>query len=209
MNRRFEWVIRGDRSGPDSRCDIDLANDSRWAVVPTLGSLVPGWLLLIPRTPVLSVARLGEVERRAAFNLASELSEHLIAFGPQRLLLEHGPNREESNVGCGVDQAHLHVVVTSSDLFGIVLCDPDVHWEEVSVRDPWHGLSKRQEYYLISNFERSYVGFAAKSQSQYFRRKIAQAIGKSDCWDYRSWPHYEHAQRTIQYFAGFTISEAA
>jgi hypothetical protein len=39
------------------------------------------------------------------------------------------------------------------------------------------------------------------AQSQYFRRKIAHICGTPGAWDYREWPCYENAQRTIEYFA--------
>jgi hypothetical protein len=55
---RFAWILRGATSGPDEAFDEDLACYPEAAVIPTRGAFVPTWLLVVPRTPCLSLARI-------------------------------------------------------------------------------------------------------------------------------------------------------
>lgn len=200
MVKRFDWVLAGERIGADKVCDVDLLEHSDAAVVPTLGSLVPGWLLVVPRLEALSFARLDYGVRCALFLFARELAKEAKHFGKRTFLLEHGPGEYLSQIGCGVDQAHLHVVPTDFDLLGNVLEDGDIDWKEVSPNNPWKEIGDGQEYYLISDDCSSYVGLPRCVKSQYFRRQIAHLNGDADKWNYREWPFYENARRTIQYF---------
>jgi ATP adenylyltransferase len=116
---------------------------------------------------------------------------------------------EKSQIGCGVDQAHLHLVPTEHQLLGAVLADDSVRWAEVDSADPWAVIRPKAEYYLISDSTQSYVGFPLEPRSQYFRKKLAALNGTPDEWDYRKWPHYEHIKRTIDGFAIEHIGQAA
>ncbi len=104
-------------------------------------------------------------------------------------------------MGCGVDQAHLHIVPTGFRLVDAILADRAVEWIEADQIDPWSTLPSDGEYYLIRTSTEAYVGSPLKPESQYFRKKFAALAGKPKEWNYREWPHYEHIQRTIDHFA--------
>ena len=80
-------------------------------ITPTLGSIIPDWILIIPRTPVLNFAHW------QAMNgiLPSELVQNILAKRCIKLnraiWFEHGPSGAGTSVGCGIDQAHLHVII--------------------------------------------------------------------------------------------------
>jgi ATP adenylyltransferase len=209
MQNRFDWVVRGDATGPDPKSDIDLFHGQSVAVVPSLGSIYPGWLLAIPRQRLLSLRQLRTDERANLLRLCKGVGKQLSAFSSQVFYLEHGPAMEESQVGCGVDQAHLHLVPTEHQLLDDVLADDSVRWSEVDNADPWAVIPPKTEYYMISNLKKSYVGFPLEPRSQYFRKKLAALNGTPDEWDYRKWPHYEHIERTIDGFAIERIGQAA
>jgi ATP adenylyltransferase len=209
MQNRFEWVVRGEATGPNAKSDIDLFRDHSVAVVPSLGSIYPGWLLAIPRQRLLSLRQLRSDERTNFLRLCNRVEKRLSTFSSQVFYLEHGPAAEKSQVGCGVDQAHLHMVPTRHHLLDDVLADDSVTWSEVDNVDPWAFIPPEIEYYLISNLTRSYVGFPLEPCSQYFRKKLAALNGTPDEWDYRKWPYYEHIERTINGFAIEHIGQAA
>jgi ATP adenylyltransferase len=206
---RFDWVISGCSQGPEPACDQDLFNHPMAAVVPTLGSLVPGWLLVVPRAKSLALRDLPQQHRRDILNLARQLADEVKVFGRTPFILEHGPSKPSSAVGCGVDQSHLHVVPMDRDLLNSALADKSVLWTFTSMQDPWSSCSPGQEYLLICRDDECYIGVPYVAQSQYFRRKIAHICGTPDAWDYREWPCHENAQRTIEYFAGARQHRAA
>jgi diadenosine tetraphosphate (Ap4A) HIT family hydrolase len=170
------------------------------AVVPTLGALVPGWLLIVPRAQSLSFKDLPRNQRQDLLTLARSLEPELAAFGHRTFIFEHGPSKPLTGIGCGVDQSHLHTVAMDADLLGRVLADESVAWMTADARDPWNSCRNDQEYLLICRERACYIGFPRVAQSQYFRRKIAEFLGMPDAWDYREWPFHENAQRTIEHF---------
>jgi ATP adenylyltransferase len=203
MSKRFNWVTLGLSRGPDPLCDIDLLQHPAAGVVPTLGSLLPGWLLVVPRIPSLSLHQLSSNQRQRVFAVAQEAARCVSNFGHRTFIFEHGPTESLSAMGCGVDQSHVHVLAMDGDLLETALADVSVIWNPVSTEDRWSKCRDGREYLLICEKDRCYVGSPHSPQSQYFRRKIAQIQGKPDAWDYRGWPCYENVQRTIGHCATF------
>lgn len=209
MVGRFEWVTQGLANGPDTVCDVDLSRSQSFALVPSLGSIVEGWLLAIPRRKLLSLRELKAPERMDLVTFSVEAVARLRSISSQFVMFEHGPVEQQSKVGCGVDQAHLHVVSTKLDLLSDVLSDDSVEWMEADINDPWSSLPKQREYYLIFNSSKAYVGFPRAPISQFFRRRLAALSQAHEKWNYRQWPQYENARRTIDAFACSAERKAA
>ncbi|MEK9279822.1 MULTISPECIES: hypothetical protein [unclassified Bradyrhizobium] len=209
MRSRFDWIIQGQTVGPDLKCDVDLLPGGPFAVVPSLGSLCPGWVLAIPRKPLLSIRQLPTNERTAFLRSCEAVADSLSGFNPNVHYFEHGPSTRKSVVGCGVDQAHLHIVPTPLKLLEFVLADKSVGWTEVDSVDPWATVRPDAEYYLIATSTTAYVGIPTKPESQYFRKHLAALSGIPNRWNYREWPHYEHIERTVDCFAIERAREAA
>jgi len=169
---RFDWITSGCSRGPQPACDRDLFNFPLAAVVPTLGSLVPGWLLVVPRVKSLAFRDLPKQHRQDILSLAQRLAVEVKAFGRNSFIFEHGPSKPSSAVGCGVDQSHLHVVPMDGDLLSAALADESVLWTVTNAQDPWSKCSPGGEYLLICRDDECYVGRPHVAQSQYFRRKI-------------------------------------
>lgn len=197
MPNRFDWITSGERSGPDPVCDLDLRDHQLAAVVPTLGGLVPGWLLVIPRIEALGFRDLQPKSRMEVLGLARTIGEEVSAEGGQPYILEHGPSKASTVMGCGVDQAHLHVVPLQRDLLATCLSDRSIEWFAADPVDPWRSCEGGREYLLICKDDACYIGYPSSCESQYFRKKIAQLLEVPDVWDYRRWPFYENARRTI------------
>jgi diadenosine tetraphosphate (Ap4A) HIT family hydrolase len=199
MKSRFDWVTHGLPRGQNPRCDVPVASIPEGVAIPSVGALVPGWLLVIPRQAALSYANMDQGTRNRLYQLARDLAHEVSDLGCP-VILEHGAAVSNSSVGCGVDQAHLHVVPVRFDLLGRVLADPWVAWSETSVENPWDSVPFGREYYLIIAGNEAFVGAPIVSQSQFFRRHIANGVDLSEQWDYKGWPHYGNVERTIRKF---------
>jgi ATP adenylyltransferase len=156
MKSRFDWVITGQAAGPDPKCDVDLLPEHSFALVPSLGSLCPGWVLAVPREPLLSLRALPTHERTAFLTSCRVVADTLSEFHTSSYYFEHGPGTRRSIVGCGVEQAHLHIVPSPLNLLGLVLADRSVQWTEVDRNDPWATLPLDAEYSLIATSETAY-----------------------------------------------------
>lgn len=200
MAERFDWIRRGDPIGPNLECDLDLLGHQVAAVVPTIGSLVPGWTLVVPRISALSISQLSVSHRRQILDIAATVRNKVSRWASQTYFFEHGANSAGSATGCGVDQAHLHIVPLEFDLISAALREAEGEWLEVSRDDPWMDSDTTQDYYLISNYEQAYVTYPKIKLSQFFRRIVAREIGRPEEWDYRRYPHYANVEQTVGRF---------
>lgn len=190
--------------GADSQSDIwnkPLIESENFVVIPSLGALVPGWVLLLPKGHYLSMGALppsmiGEMEE-VKRDLASRLSE---AFG-ELCAFEHGPGRAKRDVGCGVDHAHLHVVPINFDLRRAAqpLLPDDLGWSAASFDDCRRAYGIGRDYlYLEQPLGNGSIAVHDDFGSQLFRRAIANQLGLSDEYNWREHPQIAHIVSTVQ-----------
>jgi diadenosine tetraphosphate (Ap4A) HIT family hydrolase len=172
--------------------DTPLFESQNFVALPTVGALVEGWLLIVPREPLLSFAEVPNAHKKElegfVWEVASALTE---AYGPISLF-EHGPSSVGSSVGCGVDYAHLHLVPFCCDLVsGAKIREPLITWRVVtSMTEAW-ASSQREEYWIVQNeFNKSpcYRGTfnGINPPSQLFRKVIASHLGRPDDFDWKT-----------------------
>jgi len=93
-----------------------LFETNSFVVVPSLGSFVPGWLLLVSKLHFRRIAELRLQLIEELENLKAKVGQELrSAFGPY-VCFEHGPVGGVSAAGCCVEHLHLHMVPVSVDL---------------------------------------------------------------------------------------------
>jgi diadenosine tetraphosphate (Ap4A) HIT family hydrolase len=199
MRQRFAWITDGKLQGPDPACDAALRVCPEALAIPTVGAIVPNWALVVPRFPALSLAMLSGPRRKAVVDLAEAAAKTMGSL-EDAVFFEHGPRVRDSAIGCGVDQAHLHVIVSEVDFVESALKDDTVTWTLVRSADPWDSV-KGLEYYLLRAPVGTFIGIPRIQTSQFFRRHIARAAGLPDQWDYNRWPHYKNVRRTYERFS--------
>lgn len=198
---RFSWIIKQHRTGPLQPFDVDLADHATAAVIPSAGSLVANWLLIVPRVQFMCLADAPREIRSAVMSIGWEESLARCGSGDGRYYFEHGARQAGSLFGCGVDQAHLHVVPLNFDLLHAAThSDATWQWQEVGdIRDPWAEIPTGREYLLVSNFERTFFATPLGKVSQFFRKLIARELGSPTMWDYRKYGCEQNAELTIGY----------
>jgi diadenosine tetraphosphate (Ap4A) HIT family hydrolase len=80
-NTRFHWLLTGGPSRAGEIWNTELLGSKSFAVVPSLGALVPGWVLIVPRRPMLSLRELSTSEQAELFLLIQRSSAALRVFG--------------------------------------------------------------------------------------------------------------------------------
>ena len=200
---RFDWVVQGASRGPDNVFDEDLAEFPPAAVIPTRGAFVAEWLLVVPRVRCLSVAELSHTERARVLAVAETVSARVSARVGASVLFEHGPRRRGSATGCGVEQAHLHVVGGAPDLLDRLIEQvAEAKWSTADHSDPWQGIPPDEEYLMVRDYGRAARAVVSSATSQRLRRALADVLGCGEEWDYRSHPHEWNARRTKEMFHG-------
>jgi diadenosine tetraphosphate (Ap4A) HIT family hydrolase len=186
------------RYGPHA--DRELLNDGVFRVLPTLGQLVEGHLLIVPSPHITSMGDLMPKESNHLEAVCDTVRQALREAYGQVLFFEHGI-RGAGSGGCGIDHAHIHAVPVAAD--GIL---------DILVREfggcAIHRLANIQEavkpgssYLFVEDSSASrYVFPVSELPSQYMRRVVAESMGKSD-WDWRKCGQEPELMATLERLA--------
>ncbi len=179
---------------PESRV---LFRSNNFAVIPSLGQILEGYLLVLP---IKHFKALGDLPGllREEFAAISECLGKILKdqYGPY-VLFEHG-TRSQGVGGCGIYHAHLHATPlagVSDPVNALKLRFPYIelaHLNEISKRSA--GLLAYL-FYQDSD-ARLYLFDTGPLPSQYMRKLLADTLGEQD-WDWRNAGREERLVATI------------
>jgi diadenosine tetraphosphate (Ap4A) HIT family hydrolase len=184
--------------------DRVILESSSFVAVPTLGAIVEGWVLLVPKMHYLCIGAMDN-------HLFPELHEFqkLVCrmvqdcYGPVAVF-EHGPARPRQAIGCGVDHAHLHVLPTACDLVSGVreISNEPLEWQSVQgIQDTKAFYSAGLPYlYVEQPTGRSRLTTHPNIQSQLFRRVVAAYEGRAHRYDWQAYPDEHNIRSSIGAF---------
>jgi ATP adenylyltransferase len=188
-----------------------LFESESFIVIPTLGSLVEGWLLIVPKNEYLSLqcidsdSLLSELEE-----LSQSVGEFVVKEFGYVTMFEHGAVQPKSTVGCGVDFAHLHLVPINFNLLEGVekFLDIKYEWKKVSsLKDAIKTSEKGTEYlFLTDHLGNSLITQSEKIQSQLFRKVIAYFLEVPEKFDWKKFHETENVFKTISRFRKYHSS---
>jgi diadenosine tetraphosphate (Ap4A) HIT family hydrolase len=169
--------------GNEIACRTIMAQDN-FRVLPSLGQIVPGYLLLVPNHHYRALADMSSEDLIAAETLKVSLKEHLrYAYG-DCLFFEHGARTPDSG-GCGINHAHLHIVPFPSEKDPVEKLTRAFPFEEVSDFLAIKCIEPRRAYlYYESVRGDRYIFYPRFIRSQYIRQLLSEALG-SGSWDWR------------------------
>lgn len=157
-----------------------------FTVLPSLGAMVKGWLLVSPKQHVLNSSLISRELRSEFRDLLAYTREHVVrAFGSVAVF-EHGASAEGSLTGCGLDHAHVHCVALPFSLQEAVEGDSaNLRWSRCSGIDSL--ISIQMDYLAIEEQSAgTWICFPKIPISQFFRRIIAAKLGIVDRFNYQT-----------------------
>lgn len=174
-------------------------------VAPTLGSILPYWLLVLPRVSCANFVQWRAETGIDPQQLVSDVLSELEVGSDQVIWFEHGAASYGSPVACGVDHAHLHIVIDppfSFDRFISTAQDSTrLNWQEQTVKRAYESIGEDVSYLVAASQTRAVVAKQVEAVgSQFFRRVAAHLVGQSDGWNYRTHPYLENVQKTVRAF---------
>ena len=179
--------------------NIPLFSSKNFVALPSLGALVEGWLLLVPKNHFISIGALPghlfdemNAFRRILESALTECYGSVAAFG-------HGPSKERRSVGCGVDHAHLHLVPVSFDLATLVspMLPNGASWNPSGIEECRKAQQRGEDYLYVEQPLGSGLIASGDMGSQLFRRVIASQIGNPEEYNWREHPHLNNVRATI------------
>jgi ATP adenylyltransferase len=93
-----------------------VRESKNFVVLPTIGPIVEGYLLIVPKQHYLSFGHIPAQHFREFMNLKEETRQVLREVYTTPIFFEHGPISESKRGGCSVEHAHLHAVPANVDL---------------------------------------------------------------------------------------------
>ncbi|HJT67068.1 MAG TPA: HIT domain-containing protein [Pyrinomonadaceae bacterium] len=163
-------------------------------IVPSLGQLVEGYLLIVPVQHFTALADIPDSFVAELIELCSVVRNALSQLYGTPFFFEHGI-RTKGSGGCGIDHAHLHAVPTTGITYEPIRQIQKAHpLRNISgVRDLKMSASSGSYIYYGEADGQHWVAPSTFMPSQYIRQLISQSLG-NDAWD---WRQYGIEQRLI------------
>ena len=163
----------------------------RFAVIPSVGPLTLGHVLLCPKRHYSSFARLPVDYEEEYKSISDRLSMLLKEVFQQNVhVFEHGSDAQCSIIPCSVAHAHQHFVPANVDVWDAL--HESLRWTGVQPRiHHLRQLIGASEYLLYQGPGRDpivSVPHGSPFESQYIRRVFAKALGRHDQWNWRAHP---------------------
>ncbi|MGX7709439.1 hypothetical protein [Methylobacterium sp. Gmos1] len=173
--------------------------DSNHFVIPSLGPLSDDHCLLVSREHYRCLRDaplwMQELTIKRAHSLAQELQ---IFSGMPALIFENGSSISRDPTGVCVDHVHFHVLTLPSEVIIHVL-------EQINalpIASGWsgitNGLNQCFDYVIIGSLDSVGVISDEAVDRQLVRKALASTLGKSDNWDWRSYPQLQQVLKISQ-----------
>jgi ATP adenylyltransferase len=178
-----------------------LLESPNFVVVPSLGALVPGWLLLVPRKHCLSFGSIEGNWPVETEQMKARIVSQLQSYYGNVCIFEHGPSREKSLVGCGVDHAHLHFVPLDFDLCSASrpFLPSDAAWSPASSAECHRAFNEGRDYlYIEQPIGNGLIATSTHFEGQLLRRAIANQLGQLDRFNWREHWLLSNVESTIR-----------
>jgi diadenosine tetraphosphate (Ap4A) HIT family hydrolase len=167
--------------------------------VASLGQIVEGYAVVFGMEDIINLRSLEEDGQREFLRFVRSARQRVEQrFGPT-VMFEHGASCAGTNVSCGVNRIHVHIVpytgrplqneagkafqCKASTLTIEQMLESLRSWETDS---PYFWIEDGGKVFLFS--------YGAKRESQVLRRVIAQQVGMADRWNWREYPTQEAAE---------------
>ncbi len=185
-------------------CDIDFSKIENtiiyesefFYVLPTIGSLVDGYILIVSKRHVNSSVCLNKYELNEYKNLISKYQNIFIkVYGKTPIVFEHGTY--DKNSASSVIHAHTHIVNINFKNEKEIL--DKYNFFEI---DDFSLIEKSRNYIKYISNDKIYITYDFPSVSQFMRILVSNEIGIYDKYDWRSEKFLSNIISTIDKLKG-------
>jgi diadenosine tetraphosphate (Ap4A) HIT family hydrolase len=181
--------------------DEPLFFSANFLALPSLGSMVEGWILVLPKEHFLSIGAMPAHLANEMMDFKARVAGYLAAKYGALCAFEHGPSSSNRQVGCGVDHAHLHLVPIGFDLILAArhFLPRNLSWSYADLDKCRSAFAQRLDYlYVEQPLGYGRIAVHHEFGSQVFRKAIASQLGMPDQYSWRDYPQLENITRTIE-----------
>ena len=180
--------------------DTPIIENENYYLLSSIGSLVEGWTLVIPKEHEFSMK--GHYANSNFYNFINDCIRIIKkTYSVNKVaVFEHGANKFGSMTACGTNHSHMHIVPLKNSLlndFSKSLSLKKMRFDQIE------NYVDDSEYLLYADVEDSletsfcYVHLLEKPISQFFRRIIATNLGCPEKYNYREYDNMEISNATV------------
>lgn len=200
-NCRICGNIMGDGEEADAVWNQILFETEDFVSTPSVGALVPGYVLTMPKSHTICSGALTKRDLGRYWKFTQNVRERVEQKFGKTILFEHGPAKSDTDVGCGVDHAHLHIVPIDGPILDLAENNnpAPIEWREIKSFRKVSEIHKSGGEYLFYQGEEDtlLVGTSVQINSQLFRRAIAELTDSPDQFDWNENPMVNNVHATV------------
>jgi hypothetical protein len=182
-----------------------LSESDNFAIIPAVGSFVDNYVLLVPKSHVLSFGFLPPEVDDEFDSVFGSIVRSLSAEGEGVVAFEHGAESFRNRGGSCTDHAHMHIFPATAalDVREDISAEFEVRQVAPALAPLRHQVEVRKKPYLwMRGLDGSaLICDAPEALSQHVRRVIFARMGRPDEWDWAVFPGVEHMTATMSQFA--------
>lgn len=167
-------------------------------VLPAVGSLVDGYLLIVTKRHVNSMADLTDSESYEYIELIDKYRKRFKSiYKRYPIIFEHGtPKVHLKNKASSVDHAHTHIVNHNYLDEGKII--EDINFKNIDSID----IIKNDKNYIlyINPLEKIFVSYNFPIESQLMRKMIAADLGIHNKYNWKNYDFINNIKSTIDKF---------
>lgn len=176
--------ILAEKSGIDNRIIFET---SSFVIVPGLGPIVEGYLLIFTKEHHYSISSLSDKQLIELEEVKKVVSDKLFKKYGKVLFFEHGMSCETKRAGACIDHCHLHAIPIEKPILPVL--NNQLNFFPIEDFKHLKELTQNEPYLFLEENEKKYVCQSpVKLPSQFIRRVIAKELGKEEYWDWGA--HY-------------------
>jgi diadenosine tetraphosphate (Ap4A) HIT family hydrolase len=177
-----------------------LYSTNNLVIIPALGSLLPGYLLLVSKRHELAMATLDKEELFSLELQIDSILKRFIALSNNWIIFEQGSTKADGLKGCCIEHMHLHFVPLKIDLANQLSNRLSAPLEPI---DSLNGLKiicneHPCNYIFIRNPDgKKFLLRPEGYPSQFVRQLIAANLKLEQSWDWKRFPMVTNSILTI------------
>ncbi len=177
-----------------------IASSSHFNIIPTIGQIVEGYLLIVPKAHHRALADLPPDLLDELAYIVNAIHSAILARYGTYIMFEHG-TRGQSSGGCGVMHAHMHVLPFAATNDPIDVVKGNYPCKTIESVDQMSEATTRSSYLFYQDTSSNrYIFQTDYLPSQYVRQLLARALS-SEAWDWRAAEQEPRLVTTITCFS--------
>ena len=173
-----------------------IEETKNFLIVPSKGSLCDGYLLILPKQHFISMNEMTNSQKDELLDLIKKYRiKFYNIYNKYPILFEHGSSKIQGSSASSVTHAHLHIV--NHNFIDEKQIINDLNMKKVSL-DIFFKYQNQSYISYISPKEELYISYDFKPTSQQMRIYIANDLGLTNKYNWRTSNFKNNIKKTIE-----------